>query len=176
MNRHFAEKVNVCEGFLPVDMATGANSGDWVSLKNYQRCAIILFKEPGTAGNDPVITLQQASAVAGTGAKALNINEVYKKQAATNLQSVGTYTRSTAASPASNDTFSTNTWTNSDLAEQAAIVIIDVKAEDLDKANNFDCIRVTIADVGTAGQFGGLLYCLHDPKYADPALPSAIGD
>lgn len=174
LNQHFAEKVNIVEGFLPVDMAAGANSGDWVSLKNYGRCAIVLFKEPGTPGNDPTITLTQATDVSGTSAKALNITEVYKKQAATNLQAIGTFTKSTSASPASNDAFSTNTWTNTDLAEQSAIVVIDVKAEDLDVDNAFDCIRVTIADVGTAGQFGALLYCLHEPRY-QPIL-SAIAN
>lgn len=176
MNQHFAEKVNVCQGFLPVDMAAGANDGDWVSLKNYGRCAIVLFKEPGVAGNDPILTLEQAKTVAGGSNKPLSVTEVRKKQAATNLLAVGQYTKSTSDSPASGDTFSANTWTNSDLAEQAAIVIIDIKAEDLDIDNGFDCLKVSIADVGTAGQFGAVMYFLHDPKYQTDPLLSAIAD
>jgi hypothetical protein len=178
MNQHFAEKVNVCQGFLPVDMAAGANAGDYVSLKNYGRCAIVLFKEPGTAGDDPTITLTQATDISNSlsDAKALNITTVYKKQAATNLLAVGTYTKSTSASPASLDTFSANTWTNSALAEQAAIIIIDVKAEDLDIDNGFDCITVSIADVGTTGQLGALLYLLHEPRHQTAPLQSAIID
>ena len=176
MNQHILEKLQIAQGFLPVDMSAGANAGDWVSLKNYGRVAIVLFKEPGTAGNDPTITLQQATDVSSTGAKALNITRVDKKQAASDLLAVGQFTKSTADDPETNDTFSTNTWTNTDLAEQAAIIVIDVKAEDLDIDNGFDCVRVTIADVGTTGQLGALLYLLHEPRFATDPLPSAIAD
>lgn len=176
MNRTLTEKLQIAQGYLPVAMNTASNAGDWVSLKNYFRCAVVFFKAVGTAGDDPVITLEQATAVAGTGAKALNITRVDKKQAATNLLAVGTFTKSTAASPASHDTFSTNTWTNSDLAEQAAIVVIDIDATDLDIANGFTCIRATVGDVGTNAQLGAMLYLLHDPKNSQETLDSAIVD
>ncbi|MCW5695793.1 MAG: hypothetical protein KIS96_03550 [Bauldia sp.] len=176
-NNFLAEAVNLCQGFLPVDMAAGANDGDYISLKNYRRCAVILFKEPGVAGNDPVITLTQALNVAGSGTtKPLTVQRVWKKQAATNLLAVGQYTKSTPADPAANDTFSTNTWTNSDLAEQAGIIIVEVMAEDLDIANGYDCFKAAIADVGTAGQVGALLYALYDPKFQSDPLPSGIVD
>ena len=176
-NIHFAEKVNVVSGFLPVDMHTNPGpTSDWVCLKGYHRCAIVFFKGIGTNGDDPVITLLQATAVAGTSSKALNITRVDKKQAASNLLATGTYTLSTSASAASHDTFSTNTWTNSDLAEQAAVVVIDVRAEDLDIDNGFDCIQANVADVGTNAQLGCLLYMLHDPKYNQVPLTSAIVD
>lgn len=176
MNEHFIEKCNIVTGFLPVDMSSGANSGDWVSFKNYRRCAIVFHKEPGAAGDDPILTLLQAKTVAAGSSKALNITRVDKKQAATDLTAVGTFTKSTSASPATNDTFSTNTWTNSDLAEQAAVVVIDVKAEDLDIANDFDCIQLSIADPGSIGQLGAVQYILHDPKYPAETLSSAIVD
>ncbi len=176
MNQHIVEKLQICQGFLPVAMNAGANAGDWVSLKGYFRCAVVFFKAVGTNGDDPTITLEQASKVDGTGVKALNITRVDKKQAATNLLAVGTYTKSTAASPASHDTFSTNTWTNSDLAEQAAIVVIDIDATDLDVANGFCCVRASIADVGTNAQLGGVIYMLHDPHNAKETLESAIVD
>lgn len=176
LNQHFVEKNQVVSGFLPVAMNAGAPSVDYVSMKDYGRCAIIFFKAIGTNGDDPTITLLQATAVAGTGAKALNITRVDKKQAASNLLATGIFATSTPGSPATHDTFLTNTWTNSDLAEQAAVVIIDVKAEDLDIDNGFDCITVTIADVGTNAQLGCLLFVLHEPKYAAVPLPSAIVD
>jgi len=174
MNQHFVEKNQIAEGFLPINMAAGANAGDWVSLKNFGRCAIVIFKGVGTAGQDPTVTLLQAKTVSGGSSKPLTISRVDKKQAATNLQAVGSFTKSTPGSPATNDTFSTNTWTNSDLAEQAAIVVIDVMAEDLDTDNGFDCIQASIADVGTNSQIGGLLYFLHEPRNAKEALDSAI--
>lgn len=178
MNQTFIEKTQICQGFLPVDMSAAANAGDWVSLKNYGRVAIIIHKALGTAGDDPVITVQQATDVSGGGAKALGFTRVDKKQAATNLLAVGQFTTSTSDSPATNDTFNAvaGTWTNSDLAEQAAIIVIDIKAEDLDVAGGFDCVKVSIADIGANAQLGTALYVLHEPRYASATLPSAIAD
>ncbi len=176
MNKLFTEKNQVVSAFLPVAMNSGAPSVDWVSLKMFQRCAVVFFKAIGTNGDDPTITLLQATKVDGTGSKALNIARVDKKQAATNLLTTGQFTTSTSGSPASHDTFSTNTWTNSDLAEQAAVVIIDIKAEDLDIDNGFDCLSFTIADVGTNAQLGCGLFILHEPRELSATLPSAIVD
>jgi hypothetical protein len=178
MNQHFCEKNQIAQGFLPVLMNTAANAGDWVSMKEFGRMAIVVFKAVGTAGDDPTIAVKQATDVSGTSSKALAFTEVRKKQAATNLLAVGQFTKSTSASPASNDTFNTTlgTWTNSDLAEQAAIIVIDIKAEDLDVANGFDCIQVSIADVGTNAQLGSALYFGHEPRYSKDALDSMIAD
>ncbi len=176
VNLHFLEKNQVVSAFVPVAMNAGAPSVDWVSLKDYGRCAIVFFKAIGTAGDDPTITLLQAKTVAGGSSKGLTITRIDKKQAATNLLATGTFTTSTSTSAASNDTFATNTWTNSDLAEQPAVIVIDVKAEDLDIDNDFDCLSFTIADVGTNAQLGCALFFLHEPKYAAVPLPSAIVD
>jgi hypothetical protein len=175
-NQLFVERTQLCLANIPVAMNTGALAGDYLSLKNYGRVAILFIKAVGTNGDDPTITVSQATAVAGTNAKALNITRVDKKQAATNLLAVGQYTTSTSASPANHDTFSTNTWTNSDLAEQAALVIIEYKAEELDIANGFNCVTATIADVGTNAQLGALLMIGLDPKFSVDPLPSAIVD
>lgn len=176
MNKHPTEELQICQGFLPVAMNTAANTGDVVSLKGYAGCLVLLYKAVGTASDDPTITLEQGTDVAFATNKALNITRVDKKQAATNLLAVGTYTKSTAASPATNDTFSTNTWTNSALAEQAAIVLIDVKAEDLDVDGGYDCIRASVGDVGTNAQLGAMLYILYGPRYGKETLASAIAD
>lgn len=177
-NQHAAEQFNFCQGFLPVAMNTATNTGDVISLKGYEGCLIILYKAVGTAGDDPTITVLQGTDVAFGTNKALGFTRVDKKQAATNLLSTGTYTKSTSSSAASNDTFNTanGTWTNSDLAEQAAIVTIDVKSSDLDAANGYDCIRASVADVGTNAQLGCMLYMLYNPRYAKETLPSAIVD
>ncbi len=176
VNLHFLEKNQVVSAFVPVAMNAGAPSVDWVSLKDYGRCAILIFKAIGTAGDDPTITLLQAKTVAGGSSKALNITRVDKKQAATNLLATGTFATSTSDVPLSHDTFATNTWTNSDLAEQPALIVIDVKADDLDEDNGFDCVSFTIADVGTNAQLGCGMFILHEPKYSSAPLPSAIVD
>ncbi len=177
-NVHFVEKNQVVLGFKPVAMNAAANNSDYVSMKGYGRCAVIFIKAVGTAGDDPTLSFKQASDVSGTGVKVLAVSRIDKKQAATDLTAVGTFTKSTSDSPASNDTFTTasGTWTNSDLAEQAAIVIADIKAEDLDINNGFDCITCNIADVGTNAQLGTLIFVLHEPRNMKETLESAIVD
>lgn len=175
MSKSLIESLQLVPGFVPVNMQTAANTGDWVSMKNYSRMLIIFQKGIGTAGDDPTITLQQSKVVAGSSPKALNINRVDKKQA-TDITTVGQYTTSTPAAPATNDTFSTNTWTNSDLAEQQAVVAIEVKAEDLDIDGGYDCVQASVADIGTHTQLGCILYAMGEPRNAVDPLPSAIID
>lgn len=165
LNASLAAQVNFCTGFVPIDMQAGANTGDWVSLKGYERCSIILFKAAGTAGDDPTITVQQASDVSGTGAKALNFTRLHIKQGT--LTSVGTYTETTQTAA--------NTYTNDTLAESQAIIVIDIKGEDLDVDNGFDCVRLTVADVGSNAQLGCALYALWGARY-EGTLASAIVD
>lgn len=165
----FAEHFNIAEAFLPINVATAANDGDWVSLKNYSECTILYYQGVGTAGEPATITLEQATAVAGTSAKALTaITTIYQKQAATNLQSTGLWTKVTQAAAA---TYALGSGVNGD---KAAIVAITIHAEDLDGDNGFDCLRARVADVGTGPSIGACLYILAGPRYT--ALASAIVD
>ena len=60
----------------PVDLSSGANTGDYVSMKGYNRCKcyIICNDTAGTA----VVTAYQATAVAATGEKALGFDYAWK--------------------------------------------------------------------------------------------------
>jgi len=178
MNLHLTEKLQIVLGFKPVDMSSGANNSDRVCMKNFGRCAVVFIKAVGTAGDDPTLSFKQSKDVGGTSEKALAVTRIDKKQAATDLTAVGTFTKSTSDTAATNDSFNTTngTWTNSDLAEQAAIVVADIRAEDLDFANGFDCIACNIADVGTNAQLGTLIFVLSEPRVQSSPLPSAIVD
>ncbi len=168
-NLHFLEKCQVQPAFMPVNMATGANNGDWVKLTDYRRCAIIFVGSIGTAGDDPTITVLQATDTAGSNPKALTFTRVDKKQA-TALTSVGQFTTITQAAA--------DTYTNDTLAELQKVVVIDIKAEDLDIANGFEAIQASVADVGTNAQLATMIYVLHEPRFAsgttEVTLPSAI--
>lgn len=167
-NVDFAECVQVVPAFLPVNMAGSANTGDWISLKNYHRVTIMLVKAAGTAGDDPVITLQQATNVAGAGAKALAaVDKVYVKQGA-DLATVGTFTLVTQTA--------SDSYTDAAAAEAQAVWLIDIQSEDLDVDGGFDCIQASVADVGTAEQLGCALYLLYPARYGQSALPSAVID
>lgn len=162
---NLAEVLNPQPAWNPVDLAGGANTGDWVSLKNYGGCLIILNKDPGTTAEPAILTVLQASAVAGTGSKALAIKHgVYVKAAATDLTALGVFTK---VDPTTANTYNAT-------GDHAAVVMIPIYAEDLDSDGGFDCLSVTMADTGTAGAFGAVLYVMHNPRYTP--CPSPIVD
>ena len=170
-NKDFAELVHVVSGVLPVDMAAGANSGDWVSLKNYEKVSVVFIKNVGKAAEDPTITFQQAKDVSGGTPIDLDIvNKVYVKQA-TNLLSTGTFSVVTQAAA--------NTYTEGTSGEKALIWAVDFYADELDIANGYTSFRVTIADHGTTSPnspYGAVLYLLWPPRYGEQALLSAIAN
>jgi hypothetical protein len=166
MNRHILEKVELVPAIIPINIGT-ARAGDVISMKNWGRCAIVFFKDAGVNGEDVTLTVEQASSVAPSNAKALTFTRIDTKQGAA-LTSVGTWTKVTQAAG--------NTYTNTDLGGQQALLVIDIKAEDLDVDNGFDCIRVSASDAGTATSLAAALYLLHEPRYMKEGGISAIAD
>lgn len=164
LNALLVEQMQIVSAIVPVDLQSAANNGDWVSMKNFARCSIVLFKAAGTAGDDPVLTVRQATAVDGTGAKALNFTRVDSKVGT--LTAVGTFTANTQAAA--------NTYTDATSAEAQGIFVIDIKSEDLDVANGFDCVQFQVPDVGSNAQLGCALYLLWGSRYNPPL--SAIAD
>lgn len=165
MNLHFLDKVDIVSGIVPIDIGS-ARSSDTVTLKNYGRCAVVFHKAAGSASEDPTITLLQATSIAPSSAKALNFTTLYYKQGT--LSSVGTWTKVTQTAA--------NTYTNATASENEAVWVIDIKAEDLDVDNGFDCVQVTIADAGSVNQLAALTFILHEPRYAVDGGVSAIAN
>lgn len=167
LNNLLVEEAQIVAAIIPVDSQSGANNGDYVSLKNYERCSIIVYKAAGTAGDDPVLTVTQAQDVSGTGAKALTFTRIDAKVGT--QTGIGTFTKVTQTAA--------NTYTDASSAEAQALWVIEFKAEDLDVNNNFDCLRIAVPDTGSAGaQLLCALYVLRGAKYGTDPLPSAIAD
>ena len=167
LNARLVEEAQIVAAIIPVDSQGGANTGDYVSLKNFERCSIIVFKAAGVAGDDPVITVTQAQDVAGTGVKELNFTRIDAKVGA--QTGIGQFT--TVAQTAG------NTYTDAVSAEAQALFVIEFQAEDLDVNNGFDCLKVAVPDTGSGGaQLLCALYVLRGAKYAKNPLPSAIID
>lgn len=167
LNNLLVECCQLVAAIIPVDSQAGANNGDWVSLKNFDRCAIILLKAAGVAGDDPVITVKQATDVAGTGAKALTFTRVDAKVGV--QTAIGAFTTNSQAAA--------NTYTDLVSAEAQGLFVIEFKSEDLDVNNGFDCIQLSIPDTGAAGaQLISAFYLLRGARYAGAGLPSAITD
>lgn len=157
------ETMQIVSAIVPANLATAANNGDWVSMANYRRCLVVLFKGAGGATENPVFTLQQATDNAGTGAKALNFTDYYTKIGT--LTGVGQFTRVTqtaagSATPAS--------------ATSEAIIVAEVTASMLDVSNGFTWIQLSIPDVGATSQIGAGLYILFDGRYQDADAVSVI--
>lgn len=168
-NLAFLEQMQIVSGLAPIALTT-ARTGDVVSMKNYRRLLVLFHKGIGGAGEDPTLTLLQGTDVAFGTNKALNFATVYVKQDPTSLGDVGQWTKVTRSA--------TNTYTDTTAGEQAAMWAVDIKAEDLDIANNYDCVRASIGDVGSVSQIGEILYLLGDPVYgkAPEDMLSAIVD
>lgn len=149
------QSLNIEAAFVPVDMSTAANNGDWVNLALYQSVICVLFKAAGTAGQDPVFTLKQAQAADGTGSKALNFTAVYSKVGT--LATVADFTRVTQTAA--------DTYTDAVSAEAQAILAVEIAAEDLDINNGFTFVQLSIPDVGAAAQLGCGFYILVGSRY-----------
>jgi hypothetical protein len=158
------EQAQIAAGFVPVDMAAGANNGDWISLKDYNHLTILFYKAAGASGEPPTITVQQATDNAGAGAKALNFTEVWTKNNA-DVQTVGQFTKVTQAAA--------NTYALA-AGNTQAIVAIEIDGDMLDVDGGFDHVRATVADVGITAQVGCILYILSQPRFAEATPPSAL--
>ena len=156
MGSPFVQNSQIVSGFVPVDMQAGANTGDWVSVENFNHVAIVFFKAAGTAGDDPTITVSQATDAAGTSSKALNFTRIYTKQGT--LSSVANFTLTTQSAA--------NTYTDATSAEVQAIWVIEFDADDLDVSSGFTHVQASVADVGSNAQVGACLYLATEPRYA----------
>lgn len=176
-NTDLMESIQIVSAFpAGTDINTDAE-GDWVSIKNYDGCLVVFKKAAGTAGDDPSIKLEQATAVAGTGGKALTFNHIYHKIGATALTGVGTFTRVDLTTATDDlDLVSVN---GVDLATDVneTQIVVNVRASDLDVDNSFDCLRLVIEgdDVGNA-TLASADYILYNCRFPGNPTPSAIAD
>lgn len=169
-NLSLLEQVQIVSGVAPIALTT-ARTGDVVSFKNYRRCLVLFHKGIGHANEAPTLTFAQGTDVAFGTTKALStITTGYTKADPTSLGDVGQWTKVTQAAG--------SIFTVSGSGDDAALWAFDIKAEDLDIANDYDCLRVSIGDVGSVSQIGDLTYILYDAVQmtAPESMPSAIID
>lgn len=156
------DKAKIVMGCAPAALTSTAGDGDYVSLKNYARVSIIMTILNATTVTGGTITLKQASAVAGTGEKALAFTKMY---ANVDCGASDTLVETAVAS----NTFTTDTTNSKQL-----MYVMEVDAADLDVANGFDCVRID--STGMANAVGAVTYVLHPARFASPIAVSAITD
>ncbi len=141
-----------------------SSTPDYVSLKNFARFTAIIAQDNATTVTGSAITLKQATAVAGTGEKALAFTKMYT---VANIATTDLLVETAVTS----DTFTTDA-TNA----INSLYVIEVEASELDVANDFDCIRVGTGDA--VALVLSVTYLLWPSRYATKAInqPSAIID
>lgn len=158
--QHIIENGRLVLLAAPATDAAGRTSS-YVSMKNYRKAFLIFGC---TQGNAATIQLdpKQASAVAGTGAKALSQNcRIWTNlDAATN----DTFTKQTSA----------KTYTT-DAAVKNKTVVFEIDAAELDLANSFDCLALTIGASNVAN-ITTVYALLVEPRYPQSATPTAVTD
>ena len=174
-NTRLLENINIVSAFPMQDINTDA-TGDWVSLKNYEGCLLVIHKNAGTAGDDMTITLNQAVDVAGTSSKALTFSHIYAKVGATALTATGTFTKYTGTAVSTLDTV---TAFGTDLTADAneSMLIIDIRTSNLDVDGGFDCIQFTTEgdDIANA-VYCGAWYLLYGARFPQATPLTAIVD
>jgi len=157
----------------PRDVNGDAIAGDYVSLKYFDRCAVVISAGAGTGGSDIAVSIYQATSVAGGSAKVLNAlvtGRIFSKEHASTLEAVGGWTREVQA-------VADEAYAPTDSGETVLLWVFELKAADLDVANGFDCIRADVSNPGAAKIVAGF-YLLAAPRYADSPenMKSAIAD
>jgi hypothetical protein len=143
-------------GFAPVDLQTATNTGKRIHLKNAAGITFIVFKAAGTAGDDPVVSLQQHTAASsGSSANLAVIDHYYLKDGAT-LAGTEQWTMITqSVSQTITDPGGAGTS-----AEHQQILVIEVSANSL--SDTYEWVSLNVADTGSNAQLGCCLYILHD--------------
>lgn len=162
-NAQLIEQVKIVTGVACT--APSTTTPDYVSLKNYDRCCILISVKNGSTVTGSAITVKQASAVANTGEKALAFSTAYR---ALNTGAGGN------TDVLSSFTVSSNTFTTNSTNSLEHLYAIEVLASDLDVTNSFDCIRLGTGD--SVNSTLNVLYVLYPPKFQSGTLPSAITD
>ena len=162
-NHEFLEIADIIPAFTPVDLQTGANNGQWVAMKNIGRLLCVLYKGTGTAGDDPVITLKQATSTAGANAKALNFT-----RARTKIGAIAATPQWTVVTQSASNTYTPTS------AASPAVIAVEVLQTDLDLNNGFNFVQISIPDTGTNPQLGAAFYIAYGIRYPQLIAPSNL--
>lgn len=158
MPKHLVEQIKILRAAEPKSYSGAAMADAYVSLKNYGLLTIVIHTG-AWAGGTAAVTLTQASAVAGTGAKALAFTDYWD-----DVTTTGTLVKKAASS----NTFNLGT------ANKTYVIHVDPIT--LDLANGFDCVTLSVATPGANADFYTATYYLGEPRFAQATPPSALVD
>lgn len=154
LNGRLDEQAHLVQATSIAALTGAAGDAAYVSLKNYRRVTVIIDIANGTTVTGTAVTLKQATAVAGTGEKALAFTRMLANTDVGAGNAPANYTETAVSS---------NTFTSGTTNSKRLRYIIEVDSESLDSANSFDCFRVD-AD-SAANSTGVVTYILWGARY-----------
>jgi hypothetical protein len=167
---------SVVQAILPIDFDNQARNGVWADMAATEALSVVVvLAAPGSAGVGPIITLEQATDSAGSGAKALSIVDArYLKAADIQAPSASELWAEITASRTS----PLASWDADDVGGDIAelMVVITIRPADLDINNGFRWVRVkTVNGDSAAARLGQAMYIAKDRKYQGDAKPNLLG-
>lgn len=163
------ESYDLSIGVAPVNLATAANTGKRLCMKEVNSVDIVVLKGAGTAAEDPVLTVKQHTASTGGTTSDLAVVTSYDLKSETTLDGDETWTTPTMAAGAT----ITDPGGAGTSAESEQMVVIHIRADQLTAGNAY--ISLDIADTGTNSQLGAVLYIVHNTDHTAPAsLPAPL--
>ncbi len=146
-------------------LTTTVGDTDYVSLKGHRGLMILIGINDGTTVTGSTITLKQATDVAATGEKALG----FTRMLANVDWAAGKVLTETAVT--------SNTFTTQTVNSKISMYVIDVKAEDLDIAGGFDCVRLDGTGHASTTPLGvQVWYVLYGKRYSSTTTTQAQAD
>ena len=151
LNARLDEQTQLIQAASNAALTTTVGDCVYASFKAYRKATIIIDVLNATTVTGGTVTLKQATAVAGTGEKALAFTRM--------LANIDV-----AVSQAMTETaVSSNTFTTDTTNSKRLRYVIEVDAEQLDSANNFDAFRVDVT--GMANAVGTVSYIMWGARY-----------
>lgn len=157
---------NVAKVIAPVDLASGAQTGTRVHLKDAQGVAFIYFADAGTAGEDVDLDVQQHTASSGGTTADLDVVTRWFSKRETTLDNDEQWTKHTQTAASEVDL-------GDDEGENEVIAVVEVSAKSL--TDGYEWVSVNTTDAGaTAGKLGCVLAITYD--LTDQRSPELLAD
>jgi hypothetical protein len=157
---HLVEGAKMVEALAPAADAAG-RTGDYISVKDASRVFVVVHITQGNAAT-VALTIEQATAVAGTGSKAItNVVPIWSD--------LDTATGDALVRRTDAVSYTT------DAAVKNKIVVFQVDAASLDTNNGFDCLVVKTG-ASNAANITQAMYYLVGQRYPQATPPAAITD
>jgi hypothetical protein len=170
---NFLDSHHIVQGWVHQDINGAGIASDIISLKNYNHVTIVLDFGNTTAGGDADVAIVACDDVAGTRTKALSTFSYRKGAASTSDDSFAAAVEVTDSKLdyVAGGEIVPNTDDNK-------LVVIDLDGAAIRAADDdyeYDCLKVTFGNPGQ-GCPVGCKFILSQPRFAGPAMPSAIVD